>query len=111
MTQGEDIAPDSFLALHPAGVTRSEESQTKALNKLLCDNVATHIVQLLSLRSLTSKKVNSGKLSLAMIHFFVLLKPLGKKKLNKDAEGGKKAIIFPHQEESNYSHVSALLVY
>lgn len=46
-----------------------------------------------------------------MIHFFVLLKPLGKKKLNKNAEGGKKAIIFPHQEESNYSHVSALLVY
>lgn len=48
-----------------------------------------------------------------MIHLFVLLQPFGKKKLNKDGgdKGEKTAIVFPHQEESNYSRLTALQVY
>lgn len=48
-----------------------------------------------------------------MRDLFVLLESFRKKKLKKD--GGDKEqeniIIFPHQEESNYSHLTILSVY
>lgn len=47
-----------------------------------------------------------------MRDLFVLLEPFRKKKLKKDA-GDKEeenTIIFPHREESNYSHLTILSV-